>query len=299
MGNELGRVRRLAGPLVLGIAMSHVSGLVDNMLASMLPEGQLSYLSYGKKVLDAIVLIGPWALVTVVYSRAADLHGAGRDGEMATLIRRAVRLLLYVSVPLTCMLAVLRVPLVACLFERGEFDIFSTQGTADALLLYACGLVTFSLEGLLVYCFYSLSDTRTPVATGIACAALDILLAIVLLPSCQYLAIVAALVVSKTIKIVILGCLLSRRGLRILGAGMPGFLAKVLLAGAACWLAIGVGQLAPWPAAVLRFLVPAGLGALAYLAASHALRMEECRAVVSMVTDKFRRAGNRGRHNRQ
>ena len=79
------------GPLVIGVVFSHLSGLVDNMLASTLPTGHLSYLGYSKKLIDAILLIGPVALVTVVYSQLSHLALEPTKDEFKRLFIKAFR----------------------------------------------------------------------------------------------------------------------------------------------------------------------------------------------------------------
>ena len=204
-------VRHLATPLVLGVIVSHASALVDNALASTLPAGELSYLAYGKKIIDAVMVVGPVALVTVVYSKVAGLNAQKRTRDIAELMAKSVRVLLFVSIPLTGLILGHGASIVRVLFQRGQFDAASTSGTALALGVYSCGLVVFALEALLVYCFYGLSDTRTPVLLGVGFVLVDIGLAVALLPVARYLGIAAALVISKAGKVIVLGVLLSRR----------------------------------------------------------------------------------------
>ena len=58
-GRLLGHTGALMAPIVIGVVFSHISDLVDNHLASLLPAGQLSCLSYAKKITDAVLLVGP------------------------------------------------------------------------------------------------------------------------------------------------------------------------------------------------------------------------------------------------
>ncbi|MHC4647921.1 MAG: lipid II flippase MurJ [Planctomycetota bacterium] len=198
------KVLLLMGPLVVGVAFSHISGLVDGMLASRLPTGQLSYLGYSKRLIDAILLVGPVALMTVVYSHLSHLASAGQYERFVVLVTKVFRVLVYLVVPGACVLIGLRVPLIRCLLQRGRFDAGSTSGTSEVFMVYGFGLLTFSLETLLVYSFFALSDTKTPVKYGVLCVFLDIALAVLLVQPFAGLGIAAAFVISKTIKIIIL-----------------------------------------------------------------------------------------------
>ncbi len=209
--DEFSRILKLAGPLLAGVVFSHISGLVDNMLASTLPTGQLSYLGYSKKLIDAILLVGPIALVTVVYSQLSHLNAEGKHEEFRTLFIRALRLILFVSIPASIVLILLREPIVAVMFERGRFTAESTFGTSQALFIYAAGFVTFAVEALVVFGFYAISNTKLPVKVGIFAVLLDIILALTLIIPFEFAAIAAALVFSKTVKVVILLLVLNRK----------------------------------------------------------------------------------------
>ena len=209
--DEFARILKLAGPLVLGVVFSHISGLVDNMLASTLPTGQLSFLGYSKKLIDAILLVGPVALVTIVYSQLSHLSAEGRPEEFKTLFIRAFRLILFVSIPVSVVLVMLREPVIATLFERGKFTAQSTFGTSQALFIYATGLVTFAVEALVVYSFYALSNTKVPVRIGIFAVFLDIILAVSLVRPFGFAAIAWAYVFSKTVKVIILLLIMDRK----------------------------------------------------------------------------------------
>ncbi|UCG49947.1 MAG: murein biosynthesis integral membrane protein MurJ [Phycisphaerales bacterium] len=292
-GGPFKRVLLLMGPLVVGVVFSHISGLIDNLLASKLPGGHLSYLNYAKKLIDAILLIGPVALVTVVYSQLSHLASANERQKLRNLVIKTFRLLMYLTVPIACMLVVLRQPIIRCLFQRGQFDVDSTLGTSGAFMVYALGLSTLSLETLLVHSFFSLSDTKTPVKFGVLCVFLDIGLAIALLKPLGYYGIAGALVLSKTVKIVILSAILHKRLEGLFDRSIMAFGAKLIVIGCAVWsvlkLLVAVENSDSFlQTAVFDVILP-GIGALAaFVLCSYALRIEEFKAMVSLV--RYRKA---------
>ena len=292
-GGHFKRVLLLMGPLVVGVVFSHVSALIDNLLASKLPGGHLSYLNYAKKLIDAILLIGPVALVTVVYSQLSHLASANEREKLRNLVTKTFRLLVYLTVPIACMLVVLRQPIIRCLFQRGQFDVSSTVGTSGAFMVYALGLSTLSLETLLVHSFFALSDTKTPVKFGILCVLLDIGLAIALLKPLGYSGIAGALVISKTVKIVILSAILHKRLEGLFDRSIIAFGAKLVVIASVVWsvmrLVVAVENSDSFLQTAVFDLVLPGIGALvAFVLCSYALRVEEFKAMVSLV--RYRKA---------
>jgi len=78
------------------------------------------------------------------------------------------------AIPATLGLILLRTPLVALLYQRGEFTEHSTKLVAWALLWYAAGLVGHSLVEVLARAFYAMRDTKTPVLVGVVAMSLNV-----------------------------------------------------------------------------------------------------------------------------
>jgi putative peptidoglycan lipid II flippase len=91
----------------------------------------------------------------------------------------SLRAVLMLSVPASIGLVMLRIPIVALLYQRGNFSTESTSLVAWPLLWYAAGLVGHSLVEVLSRAFYALHNTKTPVIIGALAMALNIILSLV------------------------------------------------------------------------------------------------------------------------
>jgi putative peptidoglycan lipid II flippase len=290
---SLRRTQKLMAPLVVGVLFSHLNSLVDNVLASTLPAGQLSFLGYSKKLIDALLLIGPVALVTVVYSELSHLASAHDDRNFARLAGKTFRVLVYLSVPTAGLLVLLRQPLISLLFQHGQFGIESTAGTARAFLVYAGGLTIFALEPLLVHSFFARCDTRTPIKIGILCSLTDVALALALLGPWEYLGIAWAFVGARTCKVLWLSVLLNRRCAGVFGPDPLRFLVRLGLSASAAWACAWlllnlVSSHSLIQTAVFDLALPTVGGTLAFAASSCLLRVDEFRAVWALL--RYRRA---------
>lgn len=218
-GAEIGSLRQmllLAGPLVVGVAFSHVGQLVDTVLASMLAPGRLSALTYAKKLTDAIVLMGPVALSTVLFSHFSSLAAAGRVEELRGRLRRCLAVLIAASIPVAALVVGLRYPLVKLLFARGHFDTASIALTADALGCYGLGIVAMAVESLLVSTFYALKEMKTPTYIGMGSVTCDIILSWSLMQIWGHVGIALAVSLTKSIKVCVLLIALNRRLARVI-----------------------------------------------------------------------------------
>lgn len=95
--------------------------------------------------------------------------------ELRSTLASSLRGMLLLAVPASIGLMMLRIPVVALLFQRGNFSLDSTELVAWPLLWYAAGLVGHSMVEVLSRAFYALHDTKTPVLIGAAAMTLNII----------------------------------------------------------------------------------------------------------------------------
>ncbi|PYN21604.1 MAG: murein biosynthesis integral membrane protein MurJ [Candidatus Rokuibacteriota bacterium] len=276
----IARVTRLLLPAVFGLAAVQVMVFVNTLLASLLPSGSISYLYYADRVMEFPLGVFGIALASAslpVMSRQA----AGKDHRaLAGTLNFALRLALYVSLPATVGLVMLRTPIVRVLFERGRFGAAETSATADALAWYAVGLVAFAGSRIAAQAFYALGEAGTAVKWGIVSVAANVAAAAVMMGPLGHAGLAGASSVGAYVNLVAL-LVVARRRLGLLGgralvsSACRTALASLPLMGS-CWLALAL-----WPARQSLLLDVAWLAATivvgggAFWIASVALGMPE------------------------
>ena len=172
---DVREVGRLMGPRLLGVAVVQLNFWVNVWLASRMAEGSV----VGVSVAFMLMLMPQAAIAQSIAIAALPIFSAqvarGQLAEMRTSLAATLRALLLLSLPASLGLILLREPLVALLYQRGEFTSRSTELVAWALLWYAAGLVGHSLVEVLARAFYAMHDTKTPVLIGIGAMALNML----------------------------------------------------------------------------------------------------------------------------
>src|SRR5207253_5219044 len=96
--------------------------------------------------------------------------------ELKTTLNFAARIILFITLPATVGLIILRQEIIEVLFQHGDFNATSTALTAWALPFFALGLSAFSMVKIIVPAFYALQDTRTPVKIALVAMFLNIAL---------------------------------------------------------------------------------------------------------------------------
>ena len=286
----LREVGRLILPRVFGVGIIQVNLVIDSQFATSLQTGSVSFLYYANRVTELALGIFAISLSTVILptlSRAT----ADRDAEkVRSLLSTAMRLLLFVTVPATLGLIVLRVPIIHVLFERGRFTREDTFLTASALAYYAIGLLPFAAVNIQATAFYAHRDTRTPVKVAALTFFLHLGLNFLLRGPMKHSGIALSTSISALADSALLAWMLRRRAGEYLDAPVVRSAWHTLIAGAAMGAALLLvgrsvdvlalhGILAK--AAALSGLV-AGGGAI-YFAVLAALGSEELRLLVSVM----------------
>ncbi len=276
----VGEVGRLMLPRMLGLATVQINFLVNTFLASRLAEGSLAALNYAWMLMLLPQGIFAISIATAAFPTLSDLAARGRKDELRATLSRTLRLVLFLSIPSTVALIVLGEPLTQLLLQRGRFDPFSTQSVVWALQFYALGLVAHSALEIVTRAFYSLHDTRTPVAVGAGAMALNVILSLLLVGPLLHgglaLANSLATILETAVLIVLIrGRLGGVEGRALLRSAAKTTLAAAIMGLAALWFSAfshGSHILVRAAGAML-------LGAVLFLIGSLLLRSNELRAL--------------------
>lgn len=164
----------LMGPRVLGAGVVQLNFWVNAWLASQMTTGSYTGLVYGfALMLMAQAAIAQSVAIAVMPTFSAQF-ALGKVDEMRHALASALRGMLLFAIPASVGLMVLRQPIVAMLYERGEFTETSTDMVAWALLWYAAGMVGHSVMEVLTRAFYARQDTKTPVVIGAIAMGLNV-----------------------------------------------------------------------------------------------------------------------------
>jgi putative peptidoglycan lipid II flippase len=172
-------VGRLMAPRVLGLAAFQFNLLITTFFASRVSDEAISGVNYAWLIVMTPLGLFGMAISTAVFPRMAEqaVHNAG---ELRRTLEQSLRLILFLTLPAAVALMILAHPLVTFLFQHGAFTKSSTDITQAALLFYAIGLTGHAAIEILSRGFYSLSDTRTPVAFAIVSLVTNLILSAIL-----------------------------------------------------------------------------------------------------------------------
>ena len=164
----------LMGPRLFSVAAVQLSLLVNNRIASHLPTGSVFAPPAAFQIMTVPVFVIGSAIGTASLPTFSAQFARGAIDEMRQSFSATLRGILLLSIPATVGLILLRVPLIAFLFQHGAFDAHSTQQVAWALFWYTLGLVFFTVVEILTRAFFAMHNTWIPVIVGVVAMAATI-----------------------------------------------------------------------------------------------------------------------------
>ncbi len=276
------RMGRLMLPSVFGSAVYQINLLLGTLLASFLPVGSISYLYYADRLVQFPVGVFGLAVSTAALPSLSRLCAEGRMDEFSGVVRSAMRLSLFISLPAMAGLIALAGPLIGLLFGRGAFGPEAIQATSTALVAYGVGLPAIALVRPLVGAFYALDDTRTPVLVAALCVGVNVLLGWGLMQFLSHAGLALAVSVASFMNVALLSWLLKRR------VGLWPLDREPTLKCAGASLAIG---LCAWASSgtQLAWAVLIPVWAVLYFVLARKLGLDEARMLLDAVGRRLRR----------
>lgn len=199
-------------PVAFGAGLYQVSLLIDVVLASLLPEGSISWLNFADRLNQlplGVVGIAVGTALLPVLSRqlAASDEDAALDSQ-----NRGIELSLLLTLPAMTGLVLLADPIVALVYERGAFTEADTAATAGALMAFSLGLPSYVLVKVFAPGFFARGDTATPFRIAALSLAVNVVLNLVLMQVLAHIGLALATALGSTVNAALLGFVLWRRG---------------------------------------------------------------------------------------
>ena len=285
----LPRIARLYVPIVVGLTVDMVSRAISYRLASTTGDQSIAWMDYATTLMQfPLGLTSTAVSIAILPTLARQAVGwklADDNQDFLATLAHGLRLVLVLIIPATVGLFVLAKPVVALIFEHGDFLPSDTAMTTMVLRLYLLGIIAAAIDLPLINAFYARQDAWTPALVGLT--GVFVYLAAALTPSLFRQMQLSDLIIANAIQLsfhaITMWILLHRRigslrGLRLAYTSSRAILsagAMAVLTIAALW---ALGKI-DWPNQILGELVivvlPGAIGAATYLTLMNAMKVPE------------------------
>lgn len=177
----LRRILRLYLPIVAGMIPNELGIVLDRNLASGVGNS-LAIMDYATQLrqfpLGLVSMAISTAILPTLARQTIQEQTHGRSDIFRETLTSGLRLVLVLTLPAAVALFILAEPIVALIFEHGNFTAQDTLQTALALRHYLFGMVFAAIDQPLVFAFYARGNTLVPALVGVAGVGLYALTAI-------------------------------------------------------------------------------------------------------------------------
>jgi putative peptidoglycan lipid II flippase len=300
--SSLRRIRRRFVPALIGMGTLQISALMDMLIAMWpiwfgavlfgvaypLDERSNAILTFTQRLYQFPLGVFGIAVATAAFPLLS--RHAGQPSLFLDTLRRGLRLSLFIGLPASIGLILVRHDLTAVLFSggRGGFGPDDLARSAAVLLGYAPAVWAYSLNHVYTRAFYAGGDTATPVKIAAAALGINLLLNVVLIWHFREAGLAWATSIAALTQCGLLAFILRRRlGAPLLDTASRSAFAQVLTAtiimAAAVVLVLWITPpVVAWRGHARDLALAAATGATVYLAAAAMMRSEELRALLKL-----------------
>jgi putative peptidoglycan lipid II flippase len=258
----LRRILLLMAPAAFGVSVSQISLLINQVFASFLPTGSVSWLYYADRLMELPAGVLGVAVGTILLPSLSKYHAVANHQGYARLLDWGLRLTVLLAVPSAVALAVLAVPLIAALFNYGRFSVEDAWMTRQALVAYSVGLLGMILVKILAPGFYARQNVVTPVKIGLLTLLATQAMNLAFIGPLKHAGLALAIGLGACLNAGLLYRTLRQHGIYLPQPGWPLFLVKVgaSVGFMAVVLFTTMGEAAWWLAAGWEKKIPALIG---------------------------------------
>jgi len=192
----------LMAPMIVGLTATQLNTLADDLIAMFFSgsaekgefliwfgqqikypiwEGSVSKLYFSQRLYQFPLGVFGISLATAIFPVMSAQAGRKDYTGMLKSLSTGIKGAFFIALPATAGLILVVRPLVAVLFQRGQFTVQATQDTAYTLCFYAIGLTGFFSQQMLTRVFFSLHDAKTPSISACIAVAVNIALNLTLI----------------------------------------------------------------------------------------------------------------------
>tara|TARA_R110002126_G_scaffold281712_1_gene429691 strand:- start:55330 stop:56895 length:1566 start_codon:yes stop_codon:yes gene_type:complete len=205
------RLLWLALPAAITGGITQLNLLVGQIIISG-SNGAIATVNFADRILQLPLGVIGIAIGVVLLPELSRALKGGDNQTVQTLQNQSLEFGLGLTVPAAMAFMIIPAPIVALLFERGEFTRETTMVTAAVLAAFATGLPAFVLNKIFTPSFYAREDMRSPMWFAGVNAAINVAGSLILFPILGVVGIAISTSLAGWVNAALLGGLLYRDG---------------------------------------------------------------------------------------
>lgn len=153
-------------PVVLGLSLPGLYDLISRYYGSQYEAGVNSWLRYANILMQAPLGVFGQSLAIAVFPALSQFFAQGRMDLYREQISRTMRTVLYITIPISVLFFLASKPIVATIYEHGQFTASDTDRVAELLRWYAISIWAWCLHPVMMRGFFAVQKSVTPIVLG-------------------------------------------------------------------------------------------------------------------------------------
>lgn len=199
------------GPAILGVSAGQISLLIDNLFASFLPTGSISWLYYADRLIYLPLGVIGAAIATVTAPVLAHQHHQGHTEEFSATLDWGLRIMISIGIPAALGLFMLAGPIITTLLYHGAFKEIDVLMSRRSLMAFAIGLPAWMLIKLSASAFYAQMEINAPARWAGIALGFNIILNFILIGPLAHAGLALATALASWLNAVVLWILLIKK----------------------------------------------------------------------------------------
>ncbi|HPD40139.1 MAG TPA: murein biosynthesis integral membrane protein MurJ [Anaerolineae bacterium] len=164
-------IGRLYLPIGLGLIVDQAAVALSFNLASHIAVSGIAWMKYAATIIQFPLGMVVTAVSVAILPTLSRFAAGADEQRFSATLAQGIRLVFVLVLPVTALLLVLAEPVVALLFQRGNFMPADTVAVGNALRYNLPGLIFAALDQPLIFAFYARKNTWTPALVGVGTTA--------------------------------------------------------------------------------------------------------------------------------
>ncbi len=191
-------------PRTLGLAAGQVNLLVITIISSGLAAGSIAIFNLANNLQSLPVSLFAVSLAIAVFPTFTQAINDDNNKKFADNFSSSLRKILFLLIPISILIIVLRAQFVRVVLGSGAFDWNDTILTANTLGWFAVSIFAQGLIPLLARSFYAFEDTKTPMIISMFSIILNIVLSFILSAKYSVIGLAMAFSISSIVNMILL-----------------------------------------------------------------------------------------------
>lgn len=162
------RILKLSLPRAIGVGVGQLEWVVNVVIASTLATGSVAILKFSSDLQNLPLGLFGVTIATAALPTLSLEWSEEKKEEFKKTFLSSFFQLLFLVVPASVVLIVLRIPIVRLVLGSGLFDWNATVATATTMSLFALGVFAQAGFLLVTRAYYAMHDTITPLKVALA-----------------------------------------------------------------------------------------------------------------------------------